>query len=290
MPDDEKPDRGPIIDLASLGFMPDFGEMARNRIASARQRLGMTAEEFAAELDRMVPWDVSPEAVNSWSSQSTPPGDILLAADLLVQQGSRGRDDESLGTTGADIVQELVAERFADLAGVYPSRAAFSSALPPHALLDGARDVSMVGLSLNLVSQQYPVQRLKDLIDGGCTMRCLFLAPYGNSTQAREDEEGYPPGHLSGLTEMNIMILNRFRARLSDEAQPRLRIRTYDETLRFNILLIDRRLAVVQPYMPAVRGVDSPTFLLRRLSNGHGLMPAFESVFAWLWERGKPVD
>ncbi len=92
------------------------------------------------------------------------------------------------------------------------------------------------------------------------------------------------------LTEMNMHILTKFRGRLSDDAQARLRIRTYDEPIRFNLVLIDRRLAVVQPYMPAVRGVDSPTFLLRRLPSGSGLMPAFESVFTWLWERGKRVD
>jgi hypothetical protein len=290
VPDDDEPDQDAVIDLASLGFMPDIGEMARNRISSAQQRLGLTIEEFAAELNRMVDWEVLPEAVRSWSTQTTPPGDILIAADLLVQHGSRRLDDESVGTAGADVVQELVAERFADLAGVYPSRASFSSALPPHALFDGAHDVSVAGLSLNLVCQQYPEQRLRQLVEGGCVMRCLFLVPYGSSVQSREHEEDYPPGHLSMLTEMNMHILTKFRGRLSDDAQARLRIRTYDEPIRFNLVLIDRRLAVVQPYMPAVRGVDSPTFLLRRLPSGSGLMPAFESVFTWLWERGKRVD
>jgi hypothetical protein len=289
LPEDDKPDQGRVIDLASLGFMPDMGEMARSRIASAQQRLGMTTEEFAAALDRMVDWEVSPEAVERWSTASTPPGDILIAVDLLVQHGSRTLDDDSLGTTGADLVQELVSERFADLAAVYPSRAAFSSALPPHVLFDGAQDVSIAGLSLNLICQQYPDRQLERLIEGGCTMRCLFLVPYGGSVQNREREETYPPGHLSMLTEMNMTILSRLRSRLSDDAQARLRIRDYDEPLRFNIILIDQRLAVIQPYMPAVRGVDSPTFLLRRLRSGSGLMPAFESVFTWLWDRGRPV-
>jgi hypothetical protein len=288
--DDEGNDQNPIIDLASLGFMPDMGEMARNRISSAQQRLGITVEEFAAALDRMVEWDVSPEAVKSWTSVATPPGDIIIASDLLVQHGSNRLDDDSLGTTGADVVQELVAERFADLAAIYPSRATFSSALPPHVLFDSAHDVSIAGLSLNLICQQYPDQRLQQLIEGGCTMRCLFLAPYGNSIQWREQEEEYPPGQLSMLTEMNIHILTRLRSRLTDVAQPRLRLRTYDQPVRFNIVLVDGRVGVIQPYMPAVRGVDSPTFLLHRLPSGQGLMHVFESVFNRLWERGKPID
>ena len=290
MPDEDGSEDSPIIDLASLGFMPDMGEMARNRISSAQQRLGMTTEEFAAALDRMVDWEVTPEAVRSWMTVTTPPGDIIIAADLLVQHGSRSLEDESAGTVGADIVQELVAERFADLVGVYPSRAAFSSALPPHVLFDGAHDVSIAGLSLNIIGQQYHEPRLRQLIESGCTMRCLFLDPSGNSIKSREREEDFRPGQLSMFTEMNMDILNRVRAKLPDDAQRRLQLRTYDQTVRFNIVLIDRRIGVVQPYMPGVRGVDSPTFVLRRLPSGHGLMPAFESVFHWLWERGKPFD
>lgn len=290
MPDD-KDDQDPIIDLMGrLGAAPDLGEMARSRVSSAQQRLGMSDEEFAAELDRMVEWDVLPEAVRSWTTKITPPGDIVMAADLLVLRASKATDTASSGIGEGHVVHEPAIERFADLIATFPSRAAFTSAMPPHQLFRGAQDVSISGLSLNLICQQYPDQHLRELIEGGCAMRCLFLRPYGESVQAREHEEDYPPGHLSMLTEMNMHILTRFRSGLSDAAQPRLRIRTYDEPLRFNIVLIDRRLAVIQPYMPAVRGVDSPTFLLRQLPSGQGLTPAFERVFTWLWDRGKAAD
>src|SRR5260370_6756095 len=125
--------------------MPDTGEMPRNRISSAQQRLGMTTEEFAAALDRMVDWDVSPEAVKSWTSHTTPPGDIIIASDLLAQHGSRRLDDDSVGTAGADVVQELVAERFADLAGLYPGRATFSPPPPPPGLFVGAQCIPYTG-------------------------------------------------------------------------------------------------------------------------------------------------
>jgi Domain of unknown function (DUF5919) len=287
---DDKDDRDPIIDLIGrLGVVPDLGEMARNRVSSAQQRLGMSIEEFAAELNRMVDWEVSAEAARSWTTQITPPGDIVVAAELLVLRVSGGAEGGSPRTSAPDLEKELFSERFADLVATFPSRAAFSSAMPPHVLFARAGEVSISGLSLNLICQQLTDQSLSELIDGGCTMRCLFLAPHGQSIQAREKEEDYPAGHLSALTEMNIHILMKLRSRLAEEAQSRLRIRTYDEPLRFNIVLVDRRLAVVQPYMPAVRGVDSPTFFLRRQPSGLGLMPAFESVFTWLWDRGKPA-
>ncbi len=289
MPDDRSDEHSVINLEGHLAFRPDIGELARRRVASAQQRLAITTEEFARQLDDMVDWDVSPEVLERWTTSHTPPGDVLIAADLLVQRGSRS-DGDSLGTTGADVLQDLIAERFSDVAAVYASRAAFLSAVPPHVLFEGVDDITIAGLSLNLVCQQYPDQRMVALIEGGCAMRCLFLAPYGTSIQAREHEEDYPPGQLSMLTEMNIQILTRLRSRLSDEAQPRLRLRTYDEPIRFNIVLVDRRFAAVQPYMPAVRGVDSPTFVLRQVQGGHGLLPAFERVLTWLWDRGKPIN
>jgi hypothetical protein len=59
----------------------------------------------------------------------------------------------------------------------------------------------------------------------------LFLAPYGRAIAAREDEEGYPQGHLSALTERNRQILlKRVRERLPEPARERLHVASYDET------------------------------------------------------------
>jgi hypothetical protein len=110
------------------------------------------------------------------------------------------------------------------------------------------------GLSLNLLCQQYADQDLRALIEGGTNVRCLFLAPYGTSIAEREREEGYPSGHLSALTEMNRQILlQRVRERLTEEARLRLQVATYDETIRFNMLLVDDEVGVVQPYLSTAR-------------------------------------
>jgi hypothetical protein len=134
--------------------------------------------------------------------------------------------------------------------------------------------------------QQYADQELRALIERGATARCLFQAPYGNAIAAREQEEGYPQGHLSALTEMNRQILlQRVRERLPESERDRLRIATYDETIRFNILLINREIGVVQPYLSTARGVESPTFLLRRRRQHPGLYTVFEQTFEWLTEQ-----
>lgn len=180
-------------------------------------------------------------------------------------------------------------ESFADVFAVFPTRGEFTSAMPPHILFDGAKDIRTAGLSLNLVCQQYPDQRLHQLIQNGTRMRCLFLNPDGEAIKAREHEEGYADHHLTMLTKLNIEVLTRLRKRLPPEARDRLSIAVYDETIRFNITLIDSETCVIQPYLPQARGVDSPTFLVHRGITGNGLYDTFEQVFTALSERSTLV-
>ena len=197
--------------------------------------------------------------------------------------------ERTLRRCSDEVVSHLLGNRFADVAAVFASRSELNSQLPPQDLFAGAATVDAVGLSLNMLCQQYSDDQLRDLVEGGARLRCLFLAPGSGAIMAREREEDYAPGHLSALTELNIQILTeRVRNRLSEEARPRLEIATYQETVRFNILLIDQRVAVVQPYLPTHRGVESPTFLIRRHPRGTGLFPIFEHVFDSLWERSTP--
>jgi hypothetical protein len=176
---------------------------------------------------------------------------------------------------------------YADVAAVFTSRSDFIAGHPPHQLFDDASRVQAAGLSLNLLCQQYPDRDLARLVDRGGTLQCLFLRPYGAAVRSREQEEDYPEGHLSQLTELNMQLLVRLRDRLPAGAQPRVRLATYDEIIRFNIILIDGVTGIVQPYLPTARGVDAPTLFLRRA--GAGLYPVFERIFTELWERGEPM-
>ena len=58
--------------------------------------------------------------------------------------------------------------------------------MPPQRLFAGATKIDAAGLSLNLLCQQYADQDLRALIEGGTSVRCLFLAPYGTSIAERE--------------------------------------------------------------------------------------------------------
>lgn len=90
--------------------------------------------------------------------------------------------------------QPAVADQFSDVEAVYPSRSEFISKMPPHALFDDATDIRAVGLSLNLLCQQYADTRLAQLVRDGGRLRLLFLAPEGSAIRQREAEEGLPAG------------------------------------------------------------------------------------------------
>jgi Domain of unknown function (DUF5919) len=176
---------------------------------------------------------------------------------------------------------------FLDVTAIYTTRTQFAHELPPHVLLDSATSIRSAGLSLNMLCWQYPDHKLQSLLERGGAMDCLFLDPSGESTRAREREEGHADGTLANLTEVNIGVMERLRERLTPEAAERIRIRTYDETIRFNITLIDNETGIVQTYLPTSRGLENPTFITRRQDGIHGLYDVFAEVYESLWDKGR---
>lgn len=264
----------------------DLGQVARSQCAAARTARDMTHAQFAELLTAMVGWPVSGGTVEAWETSATPPGDILVACELIVRQSP-----PELGSQSSfDAAAQVLGDRFADLEAVYPSRSEFQAKFPTADLLEDAREIRVCGLSLNMLCQTYSDVRLRALLERGASLRALFLRPYGRFIEEREAEEGYPKNRLSDLTAMNVTILkDHVLKRLSPEAQGRLEIGTYDEPVRFNVLLIDSQLCVAQPYLPHSRGVDSPTFVVRKRRPQEGLYPVFEQTFTGLWENREAV-
>lgn len=177
--------------------------------------------------------------------------------------------------------------QYGDLVAAYANRAEFTQNMPPHKLFDDARTIQAAGLSLNLICQSYSDERLRGLLRRGTRLQCLFLDPTGEAIRARELEENHEPGDLSSLTRLNLQMIRRLRAELPPEDQDQVELRTYDQTVRFNIIIVDDVHCVAQPYLPSVRGVDSPTFVMRRRGDGAGMFPTFQSVYTNCWEQGR---
>jgi hypothetical protein len=257
-----------------------MAQVAADAIRAARDR----ATKAATLVERMEPYvnrQYDEDSVSAWvNGRTVPPADALLAAakatDLSLDEWLEDPDDAASFPSLRD--------RHSDVSHVFATRAEFAARSPPHKLLDKANRVDACGLSLNLLCQQYSTTSLRRLLDRGCVLRCLFLAPHAPVMLAREKEEGYRQGDLSALTQLNIDILVALRRSLAPDVQPRLELATYDQTMRFNLLLIDQRIGVVQPYLPFVRGLDSPTLVLRHRESADGLFPKFSEVFHALWE------
>jgi Domain of unknown function (DUF5919) len=183
--------------------------------------------------------------------------------------------------------EPVIATALAGVTAVHTSRVAFSQALPVSRLFDEARSLDAVGLSLNLLCQQYPNANLRALLHRA-SVRLLFLDPDGEAVKQRNLEEGHETGHLSALSRGNINIMSRLREELDPAGEGNVELRTYDETIRLNLMFIDSNRAIMQPYLPDLRGLDSPTFVMQRTAEAD-LYSVFSNVFSALWERGAVV-
>ena len=207
------------------------------------------------------------------------------SARELFQPGPNGHTSAPPSPPGPPGPPGSSAPGMADVTAVFSSRSEFASRMEPRVLFAGASQIRAAGLSLNIICQQVPDQELRRLLAGGTRLSCLFLDPEGEAMRCREREEAYAPGHLAGLTSLNIQIVARLRDQLPAPDRERVRLAVYDETIRFNIILVDDQTCVAQPYLPHARGIDSPTLLIRRGDAPGGLYPIFEQVYDSLEER-----
>ncbi|GAA4939133.1 hypothetical protein GCM10025331_26320 [Actinoplanes utahensis] len=218
-------------------------------------------------------------------------------ARVVLMLGDRSHGTAPTTTSSGDVIatpyaqtlaEDALTERYADVEAVYPSRSEFTSKMPPHALFDCATDIRAVGLSLNLICQQYADSRLAQLAQDGARLRLLFLDPAGAAIRQREIEEGMTAGTLGALTTLNLQGILRVRDRLPADIRDRIEVATYDQTIRVNITLINDSLCVAQQYLPHARGVESPTMVIKKRWPAAGLYHVFERTFDELWSGGQP--
>jgi transcriptional regulator with XRE-family HTH domain len=172
---------------------------------------------------------------------------------------------------------------------VFVSRAELIRAYPPAEILAEATRVRVMGLSLNQIVQSVSDRQLRAAISAGTELQCLFLETYSRYTSDREAEEGHASGTLSQLTATNIHTLKRTQRHLPAEQAHRLQVRTYNAPVRFNIMVIDESLTVVQFYLPAARGTESPALVLRPTTEPPDLFGEFVNVFDDAWATAKEV-
>jgi len=190
-----------------------------------------------------------------------------------------------VGTTASP--PAVPASAMADVIAIYPNRSALLDAMPPRRLLDGARRIRAMGLSLNLLCRHHPDPAA--LLESGTSVECLFLDPGGRHIGMREREQSHRAGLLSTRTEENIRTLRHVRDTLSPPARRNLSMRTYDGVPRFSITIVDDSTCVAQPYLPEARGEESPALVIRRRPGVGGLFDTFVQVFTSTWTRAQEI-
>lgn len=239
------------------------------RLRAAVLDSGLSAEQVAEQAG------VDPKTLDRWMAGRVPhPRNRQALATVLGVHASDLWPE-------TDPFDRLLPKDLAGVQGVYASRSVFLAKFSPEDLFAGATTIGLAGLTNNLLCQQFADHRLEQLLCLGTNVSCLFLDPDGQATAAREVEEGHEPGHLAGLTRMNISLLQRLRKRLPQGARDRLFLAKYDQTIRFNIIIAERpdeTIAVVQAYLPHSRGVDSPTLVVHPIAEG-GLFDTFQQIY-----------
>jgi tetratricopeptide (TPR) repeat protein/DNA-binding transcriptional regulator YiaG len=78
-----------LVDLTGHAkYKPDVLGLACGKITATRTRLGLSHGDFADALSRLLNWEVSAGLIRSWECMTAPPpGDVLAACDVLVNNG-----------------------------------------------------------------------------------------------------------------------------------------------------------------------------------------------------------
>ncbi len=178
----------------------------------------------------------------------------------------------------SDIMLPSARHGMGGVTSIFPTRSQFLAEIPPQELFDAATSIRTCGISLNLVCQQYPTNRLRSMIEDGGVVSCLFLNPNGQYILEREKEEGFDSRQLEYLTQINLDLLLAMRDSLSSVRN--LRIGLYDEPARYNLTVIDDSLCVLQPYLPGLRGIESPTIVAARNVEDGSIFEAFNAALS----------
>ncbi len=185
-------------------------------------------------------------------------------------------------------------ETLDEIERIYRNRTEFSASFSYTNMLEQARHVVAIGISLNPIALTYSQEQLRAaLVDCGARYELCFLDPDGPHCAEREEEEGLAPGTIASLTRLNIQFMQALHARIRREAPDcaaNLVLWRYELAPRYNIYLIDDTLMTVQCYGYG-RGVDTPTMVLRRQQQQDGGLFAFYANIArYVLAHAQPLE
>lgn len=139
---------GGSAEVVSIGIggshRPDYSSLASARVAEARRALSMDRRDFARHIREQTGWDVLPEGIEAWETDTEPPGSVLLACSAITQ-GTPGFGRHLLAARPPAFTAE-------ELAGAWVTTYQFTHAGKPHYHADIAHVIAESESSIRAVN------------------------------------------------------------------------------------------------------------------------------------------
>jgi Domain of unknown function (DUF5919) len=280
------PDAEVISIRSHAGYRADYQGLAAAQVSSARAKLGLSPAEFAGRLAELLGWHPAPAVIERWEQGSTPPGDVVLAAAVMMQEVP---GDVLTLPLSRDAVHR------ADLMSALSPALDISEAVKPYAdrgvvtrqqwngIISGnADEVWLYGMAeFGYASDDEVPGILKKAAGQGCRARVLLLDPDYPGIEQIDLDEGSPAGTLAARTRA---ALARFR-QMQRACGERMQVRTYSAPPTVSVVRGDGQM-LVTPYLRFFIGSNSPTFEIWA-KTAPKMFSRYERHFEDTWDRAK---
>ncbi len=281
---------GDVIDLRSRrGYAPDLRGLACRQVGAAREKLGLELEPFADRLGSLLGWTPGVDVLETWETAVVPPGDVLLAAAMLLQDVAgevltfplspgAERTADLLAAIGPAIGQSLDA----DVVRSYATRGEVGRAQWNDIITGTSEHLWLYGMAEAGYARDDAVPGIiRKAVEAGCDVRVLLLNPdYGRIPEIDEDERS-PAGTLAARIRV---ALHQFEL-MREDMGPGLQVRVYDAHPSVSVVRGDDRM-LVTPYVRYFTGGNSPTFELQGGSMGR-MFERYGRHFESTWARAR---
>jgi hypothetical protein len=238
---------------ANTNYRPDMRALACEQFAAARARLNQSPEEFAETLAEYLDWAPGPGAIRSWESTVAPPGDVLLAANLV----SHGNVDHTIPTAHAVAGDP-------DIRAAYATRRHIARPEWQDIIAGRTEHIWLYGMAEQGYANDDDVPAiLEQATAQGCDIRILLLDPDYSAITEIDADEGNPPGTLAARIRGSLFRFDRMAKRCGG----RMQVRTYRTPPTVSIVRGDSHM-LFTPYLRSLTGGDSPTYRLEATPGG----------------------
>ena len=242
-----------------------------------RRAMRWTQDEIAKQ------WNYSLETISAWERGKRNPHvqEIPRLAKLLGMEletvarsisANRGKTqvDDGNDVERARVQWARSFDIWGEIQGIYRSRTEFNRDYSYPQLFENATHVLAVGISLNAIALNYSREKIiESILMQKRAYQLCFLDPDGDKCAEREQEEELVEGTIGDLTRINmyhIRAIQNYLRKVNPECVHHLQMRKYNSPPHLNIYIVDDALMTVQHYVYS-RGEDTPTLVLKRLSN-----------------------